>query len=140
MAEQTGRDAAVAVITEAFNTGHDAPPEHALQLEKHRRHDAHEHHYACWLCMNLAGLLAGHIADSLAEAGLLRTALEPMVTRTQVRTAATALFEWNNELAGEPRFTLHHVTGGVDREPYGALVDEVLHHLGITVQEGQQHA
>lgn len=58
------------------------------------------------------------------------------VTREQVRDAAHALFLWNNELAGEPRFVLHHVTGGVDREPYGALVDEVLHHLGITVQEG----
>lgn len=62
----------------------------------------------------------------------------PTVTRAQVRAAASALFEWNNELPDDPRFTLHHVTGGVDREPYGALVDEVLHHLGIRVQEGQQ--
>ena len=66
------------------------------------------------------------------------TVLPPFgITRERVRAAAHALFEWNNELPGDPRFTLHHVTGGVDREPYGALVDEVLHHLGITVQEGQ---
>lgn len=61
--------------------------------------------------------------------------LKPAVTRAQVRAAATALFEWNNEIVGDPRFTLHHVAGAVDREPYGALVDEVLHHLGIHVQE-----
>lgn len=74
MTEQSERDAAVAVITEAFNTGHDATPEDGPHLEKHRRHDGHEHHYACWLCMNLAGLLAGHIADALAERGLLVSA------------------------------------------------------------------
>jgi hypothetical protein len=62
--------------------------------------------------------------------------LRPSVTRAQVRDAAHALFMWNNEVAGEPRFVLHHVTEGVDREPYGALVDEVLYRLGIRVQEG----
>lgn len=60
----------------------------------------------------------------------------PNVTRAEVRAAASALFEWNNELPGDPRFVLHHVAGGVDREPYGALVDEVLHHLGIRIREG----
>lgn len=60
------------------------------------------------------------------------------VTREQVRAAAHALFLWNNALPGDPRFVLHHVPGAVDREPYGALVDEVLHHLGITAQEGRE--
>lgn len=42
------------------------------------------------------------------------------VTRAQVRAAAHALFLWNNELPGDPRFVLHHVAGG------------------ITIQEGQR--
>jgi hypothetical protein len=78
--------------------------------------------------------------DALASAGHLvfPEALKPRVTRADVRAAAHALFMWNNEVAGDPRFVLHHVTQGVDREPYGALVDEVLHHLGIPVQEGRE--
>lgn len=60
------------------------------------------------------------------------------VTRAQVRDAAHQLFLWNTEHPNDPKFVLHHVAGGCDREPYGALVDEVLHHLSIPVQEGHQ--
>jgi hypothetical protein len=57
----------------------------------------------------------------------------PGVTRAQVRVAATALFEWNTECPREPRFVFHHGPGG---EPYEALIEQVLHLLGIPVQDG----
>lgn len=57
------------------------------------------------------------------------------ISREQVRTAAESLFRWNTEVPGQPRFVLHNVTEGVDREPHEVLVEQVLNCAGIEVTD-----